>query len=226
MQIELPDDIVNVLRDALTPVIERLIDEKVEQRRPILLSVTQVAEELSCSRASVYGLIHGGHLEAISTGRTYRVATATLYEYVEQLTRPSHERSVVSADSMRHRTVQPTAVRRSRTRPQESPQTTVLTATKPPRPPRSRPARISKKEIAERRWTIAEFAERWYGLVSATALLERAGIALTNDAGGPPTFRYGDLISWMESHTAEFELWLEEFDPVLKRRGGDEDDHP
>jgi excisionase family DNA binding protein len=216
VQIELPDDIVNVLRDALTPVIERMIDEKVEQRRPLLLSVSQVAEELSCSRASVYGLIHGGHLEAISTGRTYRVATATLYEYVEQLTKPSRERSVVSGDSMR-RTVEPTVIRKSRTRPQQPPQTTVLTATKPPRPPRSRPPKMSKKEIAEKRWTIAEFAERWYGLDSATALLERAGIGLTEDATGQATFRYGDLVSWMESHTAAFELWLGEFDPVLKR---------
>jgi len=76
MQIELPAQVIDALRDALTPVIERLIDEKVEQRRPLLLSVTQVADELSCSRASVYGLIRGGYLAAIQTGRTYRVATA------------------------------------------------------------------------------------------------------------------------------------------------------
>ncbi|MGH9920355.1 MAG: excisionase family DNA-binding protein [Nitrososphaerales archaeon] len=46
-----------------------------EQRRPLLLSVSQVADELSCSRASVFGLIHGGHLEAVRTGRSYRLAS-------------------------------------------------------------------------------------------------------------------------------------------------------
>lgn len=86
MQIELPDSIIDVLREALTPVLDLLITERVEQRRPLLLSVTQVAEELSCSRTSVFGLIHGGHLEAIQVGRGYRVATVTLQNYVEELT--------------------------------------------------------------------------------------------------------------------------------------------
>jgi excisionase family DNA binding protein len=108
----------------------------------------------------------------------------------------------------------------------KSPRTPALIATKPTRSVRSTPPKMSKREIAEKRWTIAEVAEQWYGLDSATALLERAGIALTEDAAGQATFRYGDLVSWMESHTAEFEQWLEEFDPILKRRGGDEDDHP
>ena len=49
MQIELPESVRDALRDVLTPVIERLIDQRVEQRRPLLLSVSQVAEELSCS---------------------------------------------------------------------------------------------------------------------------------------------------------------------------------
>ena len=107
----------------------------------------------------------------------------------------------------------------------KSPRTPALTATKAPRSVRSTPPKMSKQEIAEKRWTIAEFAEQWYGLDSATALLERAGIALTEDAAGQATFRYGDLVSWMESHTAEFEQWLEEFDPTLKRRVDHEGDH-
>jgi len=217
MQIELPDSALDALRDALTPVIERLIDEKVEQRRQLLLSVSQVADELSCSRSAVYGLIHGGHLEAIAMGRTYRVATATLHEYVEELTKPSHERSIVNTRTTRSRRVDAPAVskRRSPSR-RATPESSVVIATKPPRAPRQKPERMSKQGIAEKRCTIAEFAEQWYGLDSATALLDRGGIALTEDAAGQATFRYGDLVSWMESHTEDFEAWLEEFDPALK----------
>jgi excisionase family DNA binding protein len=222
MQIELPESVVDALRDALTPVIERLIDERVEQRRPLLLSVSQVAEELSCSRASVYGLIHGGHLEAIATGRTFRVATATLHQYVEELTKPSYERSVVSSRATRSRKNEPPVASSNRNRSQQMPRASVLTATKPPRTPRTRPPKMSKKEIAESRCTIAEFADRWYGLDSATALLERAGVALTEDTTGQETFRYGDLVSWMEGNKAEFQQWLEEFDPMLKRRISDD----
>jgi excisionase family DNA binding protein len=108
----------------------------------------------------------------------------------------------------------------------KSPRTPALTATKPTRSVRSTPPKMSKREIAEKHWTIAELAEQWYGLDSATALLEHTGIELKEDAAGRTTFRYGDLVSWMESHTAEFHHWLEEFDPTLKRRGGHEDGAP
>jgi hypothetical protein len=40
---------------------------------------------------------------------------------------------------------------------------------------------------------------------------------------GFPTFRYGDLIEWMEGYEAEFEQWLEEFDPILRRRSSQPD---
>jgi len=108
MQIDIPDSVIDALRDALTPVLDRLIEERVEQRRPLLLSVTQVAEELSCSRASVYGLIHGGHLEAVRTGRSYHVATATLHEYVAELTKPSYQRDVVRARRRTNRAIRET----------------------------------------------------------------------------------------------------------------------
>jgi hypothetical protein len=57
MQIELPEQVADAFRDALTPVIERLVDERVEQRRAMLLSVAQVASELSsaCSTVRVDG---------------------------------------------------------------------------------------------------------------------------------------------------------------------------
>jgi len=142
MQIELPNGVLDALRNALTPVIERLIDEKVEQRRPLLLSVSQVADELSCSRASVYGLIRGGHLEAISMGRTYRVATAILHEYVEELAKPSHERSVVSSRSSRGRRVETKVLGNSQSQARrEMPRNSVVATTKPPRATRSRPKR-------------------------------------------------------------------------------------
>lgn len=217
MQIEIPEQVVEALRDALTPVIDRLIEERVEQRRPLLLSVVQVANELSCSRASVYGLIHGGHLEAVSTGRTYRVATATLQRYVDELTKPAHERDVVSSDAS------PTTPKLtgSRNRPgfRETAPTSVHPATKPPRLPRAKTPGISKQEIADSRCTVAEFAERWWGLQSAAALLKRSGVAVTEGSDKQPAFRYGDIVEWMESHGTEFAQWTEEFDPVLNRRG-------
>jgi len=218
MQIDIPDSVIDALRDALTPVLDRLIEERVEQRRPLLLSVTQVAEELSCSRASVYGLIHGGHLEAVRTGRSYHVATATLHEYVAELTKPSYQRDVVSARTRPVRAFRaPARAASGRSRP--APPSIIVPATRPPRPPRPRKERErSKEEIAETRCTVAEFADRWWGMESASALLERSGVVLTENADGPPTFRYGDLIEWMETHNADFHQWAEEFDQVLKRR--------
>ena len=162
MQIELPDSVVEALRGALTPIIERLIDEKVEQRRPLLLSVSQPTDELGCSHASVYGLIRGAYLEAIATGRNHRLTAATLYECVEERAKPSYEPSVVSGRSTRSRKKEPPVASTSRSRNQQMATTSVLIATKPPRPPRSKPQTISKQEIAERRCTIAEFAEQWY----------------------------------------------------------------
>jgi excisionase family DNA binding protein len=108
----------------------------------------------------------------------------------------------------------------------KSPRTSALVATKLPRSARSTAPRMSKQEIAEKRWTVAELAERWHGPDSATALVERAVIAVTEEAAGQPTFRYGDLVSWMQSHTAEFQQWLKDFDSTSKRRGVDEEDHP
>jgi len=221
MQIEIPDDLVlGALREALMPVVEGLIDEKVEQRRPLLLSITQVAEELSCSRASVYGLIHSRSLEAIRTGRTYRVATATLQAYVEELAKPAYERVVVNART-RPPTPrrQPTQVNQRRSRELSSP--SVLAASRPPRSPRPKQRKISKQEIVEERCTIAKFAERWWGVESATALLDQSGVVFTEGTDGQMTFRYGDLVEWMENNEVAFQEWAEEFDPVLNgsRRG-------
>jgi excisionase family DNA binding protein len=219
MQIEVPDEVVTVLRDALGPVIERLIDERVQQRRPLLLSVTEVANELSCSRASIYGLIHGGHLEAVCTGRTYRVATTTLHEYIEELTKPTREREVVSRTGVRAGVARRVASA-NRSRPRQLPSTSVLAATRPPRSPRPKRQKMSKEEVADRRSTVVEFAESWHGLESATVLIQRSGIALTVGSDGQSTFRYGDLVEWMENNETEFHRWLEEFDPVLKGSSG------
>jgi excisionase family DNA binding protein len=216
MQVELPDEVLDTVRDVLGPVIERLIDEKVEQRRPLLLSVTEVADELSCSRSSVYGLIRGGHLEAIRTGRTYRVVTAVLQKYVEELATPVYERRVVTAHSVRTPPVQ-RAMSGHRGKARQIPSTSVLTATRPPRPPRPKQQQMSKKEIADVRWTVAQLAERWWGTESATALVERSGISLIEGTDGQATFRYGDLLEWVENNNEQFDRWAEDFDPVLKR---------
>jgi excisionase family DNA binding protein len=191
VQIELPDQFVEALRDALAPLVERIIDEKVQQKRPLLLSVAQVAEELSCSRQSVYGLIRGGHLAAIQTGCRYRVSNAVLDDYVEELTRPKHQREVVNGHSLR--------VRR-----RESPpiSTRVISATKPPRQPRPKsPRRPSKEEVADSRMTLPELIEIFGE--SASELLAMTAVAIADDG----TFRRGDVLTWMEENRERYDEW-------------------
>jgi excisionase family DNA binding protein len=191
VQIEIPDHVIDALRDALSPLVERLIDEKVQQRRPLLLSVSQVAEELGCSRQSVYGLIRCGHLEAIRTGGRYRVASAVLDDYVDELTRPKYQREVVDGQRARARRRAPTP-----------PPTAVLPATKPPRQPRPKPPkRPSKQEVAESRMTLAELRDIFGE--SASELLELAGVAFADDG----TFRRGDVLAWMEENRERYEKW-------------------
>jgi excisionase family DNA binding protein len=216
MQIEIPDDVLDALRDALTPVIELLIDERVEQRRPLLLSITEVADELSCSRASVFSLIHGGHLGAIRTGRTYRVVTTTLQEYVEELAKPTYQREVVTAGSVRTRATRSTATG-GRAASRRMPSTSAVPATRPPRAPRPRQQKVSKEDVANQRCTVDELAGRWWGMAPATALIERSGVVLTTASDGQTTFRYGELVEWMENNKERFHQWVEEFDPTLNR---------
>jgi hypothetical protein len=53
----------------------------------------------------------------------------------------------------------------------------------------------------------------------STSFVERSGVPLAGGVGADTqsTFRYGDLIAWMEDHRSDFDQWAEEFDPVLKR---------
>ncbi len=216
MHIELPDEVIESLREALTPLLDRLIDERVEQRRPLLLTVTEVAGELNCSRASVFGLIHGGNLEAIRMGRTYRVATATLVRYVGELAKLPAEREVVSARN--ERTSPPRRSAPDLTKPRPASLVSALPATNRPRVPRPKQVKVSKQDVVESRFTVAELADRWWGMESARALLDRSGIELTNDTDGHDRFRYGDLVEWMEGNRDQFDQWVTEFDPHLKRR--------
>lgn len=87
---------------------------------------------------------------------------------------------------------------------------------KPARVGRPKLPRMSKEEIAEKRWTIEELGERWYGTDSAANLIDRAGIILSEGGNGRQVFRYGDLLAWMEGHNAEFAQWLEEFGSAPK----------
>lgn len=217
MQVDIPDQIIDSLRDALTPVIERLIDEKVQEKRQLLLSVTQVADELACSRASVYGLIRGGHLEAIQVGRTYKVPSEVLLRYVEELTRPKYQRTVISssATGMPPRRAKRPANRRS---PSSTvPEPNLVPATRPPRQPRPKKQRVSKKELAEQRWTVSQLGQRWWGTESASALIQRSGVVLSEESSEDLTFRYGDLLEWTDNNHEQFEQWVEEFDPFFRR---------
>lgn len=92
------------------------------------------------------------------------------------------------------------------------------TAKKQSVPPAQRRKPISKAEIAEARWTVAELGKHWWGVDSAKALLELAGVVMTADSGGQETFRYGDLVSWVEGHQTEFRQWLQQFDPAFGQR--------
>lgn len=206
MRIEVPDPVVDALRVALGPLIARLIDERVEQRRPLLLSISQVADELACSRGAVYSLIHNGHLEAIRSGRSYRVATAVLQAYVAELSKPTVERHVVSA--ARGPRAMPALRRREK---QSTSAPSVEVASKPPRAPGQRRQRVPPRSvIADERWTVAQFAARWYGVEAANTLLSMAGIERRIE-NGEETFRYGDLLDWHDSHEDEFMEWLERF---------------
>jgi excisionase family DNA binding protein len=218
MQVDIPDQVINALRDALTPVIERLIDEKVEQKRPLLLSVSQVSEELSCSRASVYSLIRGGHLAAIQVGRTYKVPTDILIRYVQELAKPRYQREVISATSPGAASRQVTKTRSRRGSSSTMPEPTLVAATKPPRQPRpKKEPRVSKAQLAEQRWTLAQLAERWWGVESASELIRRSGAVLIAEGSEEATFRYGDLLDWADQHQDEFEKWLQDFDPDIQR---------
>jgi excisionase family DNA binding protein len=83
--------------DALRPVVEKLIEEAVEQHQTMLLTVKEVARELRCSTSTVYHLIAAGQLEAMEIGRQKRVARAVLQAFVAELAKPKWERQPVTA---------------------------------------------------------------------------------------------------------------------------------
>jgi len=217
MQVDIPDQVIESLRDALVPVIERLIEEKVQEKRPLLLSVSQVAEDLSCSRASVYGLIRGGYLEAIQVGRTYKIPSETLLRYVEELLKPKYERNVVTARANVGSSVRTRKTPSRSGSHRVSPEPLLVPATKQPRSPRQKTKKMSKKELAESRCSVPELAERWWGQESATALVQRSGVALARNGTEEATFRYGDLLDWVANNGDQFEQWLQDFDPVFNR---------
>lgn len=68
-----------VTREA--PVSAENRDEEVE-----MLTVTQVARRLSCSRAHVYRLFKRGELAAMGDGRLRRVSRAALRDYIARHT--------------------------------------------------------------------------------------------------------------------------------------------
>lgn len=52
---------------------------------PLLLSVPQVARELSLGRTTIYQLINSGRLETVRIGKALRVTGSGLTRFVEEL---------------------------------------------------------------------------------------------------------------------------------------------
>jgi excisionase family DNA binding protein len=88
MRLEIGDDTVGALQEALSPVLERLVLQHLERRRKLLVNIRQAADQLSCSEASVRTLIRDGRLEAIPWGRSYRIRWEILEGYVASLAAP------------------------------------------------------------------------------------------------------------------------------------------
>ena len=170
-----------------------------ESTDPELLDVQGAASYLGVSTGAVRNLVGQRSVEHYKIGRRVMFRREDIDRYVDQNKRELPD-------------VTPWQLRNQRGK---SPRTrTVKEKPARERAPRSR--RPSKAEIAEGRWTIQEFADRWWGVDSAKALLERASVTLSNDASGKETFRYGDVVTWMESNQQAFERRLEDFDPSLK----------
>lgn len=49
---------------------------------PLALTVQQVADILSVSQNTAYGLIHSNRIEAVSVGRQYRVSRKALLDFL------------------------------------------------------------------------------------------------------------------------------------------------
>ena len=70
---------------------------------------------------------------------------------------------------------------------------------------------------AESRWTVTQLADRWWGFDSANALLLRSEVVMEEDSVRGSTFRYGDLLIWVDANPEDFSQWLHEFDPVFNQ---------
>lgn len=196
-------DEMRLLRDRLGDVATPTIAQPVVTSDPKLLDVRAAANYLGVSTSFIRNLV------AQRSVVHYKVGGRLLFriEDIDQLV------------DRNKRDLPDLAPRQLQSRRGKSPRNPTPKA-KPARAVRPTPLRMSKEEIAERRWTIEELGERWYGRDSATGLIERAGVALAEGGDGRPVFRYGDLVRWMEGNGAEFAHWLEEFDPALKGGSG------
>ncbi|MCL2780889.1 MAG: helix-turn-helix domain-containing protein [Actinomycetia bacterium] len=61
----------------LRPATERTLAE------PRFLTVAEVAAVMRVSNMTVYRLVHGGELEAIRVGRSFRVPESAVHEYLQ-----------------------------------------------------------------------------------------------------------------------------------------------
>jgi excisionase family DNA binding protein len=128
MRLEIPDDTLFALQDALSPMLEGLVLKHLERRQKLLVNIREAADQLSCSEASVRTLIRDGRLEAIPWGRSYRIRWEILEQYVASLAAPNgwSVSTTIRERSYRHQGRQAPIGQRA------SP------ATRPPRRPRTR----------------------------------------------------------------------------------------
>ena len=192
-------DELRLLRERLAaaPTLHQALPP--ESSDPKLLDVQGAASYLGVSTGAVRNPVAQRNVEHYKIGRRVMFRPEDIDRYVDQNKRELPDVTPWQLRSQRGNSPRKPAVKEK------------------PTPNRaSRARRPSKAEIAESRCTIPQFADRWWGVESAKALLERAGASLTRDASGQDTFRYGDVVAWMESNHEAFEQWLADFDPSLK----------
>lgn len=192
-------DELRLLRERMAEISAPAAQSSAESENSKLLDVNRAADYLGISSGFIRNLVAQRSVVHYKLGGRVMFAREDLDQFVAQNRREPPDTT-------------PWQLRRRRG---ASPRTPAKEGTTGRSQPAIGQRRLSKSEIADERWKVTDFADRWWGLDSARALLQRAGVALTEDTSGAQTFRYGDLVEWMESHRTEFDQWRHDFDPSL-----------
>ena len=216
MQIEIPDELIDALRDSLNTSCR-----SADRRKGGAAKATASVRAPGCRGAGVQPLVcvrpntwraprsdsDGAQLPGYIRnpgalcGGTWQTALRTLRSDGV----PSSRSSRGSQPHGRRATSRSTTV------------ASLVPATRAPRGPRPKQTRMSKEELAESRWTVTQLADRWWGFDSANALLLRSEVVMEEDSVRGSTFRYGDLLIWVDANPEDFSQWLHEFDPVFNQ---------